>query len=363
MKPISTIHVAEEHTMSTPLNETQTSPSNSNSLNISFEDDEVKWSAITQRNPLASGMFLYGVTTTKIFCRPICPARLPRRANVVFFFSLTAAEQAGFRACLRCRPDSESSSITSTRASIVTKACHSIVTRTKISLDELATESKLSKFHFQRTFKSITGITPQQYKMAHQHSKKQLVPEKVVFAVGPCYLGHILVAVSTRGICAIQLGDDPDILITSLHSRYPNAEICGDSPDFDNIVSILAGAAESSRIAEWELPLDVQGTAFQCRVWNGLRGIPWGELRSYKDIARDIGTPEAVRAVANACAANPLAIAIPCHRVVRTGGGLGGYRWGIDRKKVLCEGESREGVDSEGIEELKKWVESCLNSC
>jgi AraC family transcriptional regulator, regulatory protein of adaptative response / methylated-DNA-[protein]-cysteine methyltransferase len=359
---MSAISLAEESSMSAILNVTQTSPSVSNSLDISFEDDEVKWSAITQRNPLASGMFLYGVTTTKIFCRPICPARLPRRCNVVFFPTPTAAEKAGFRACLRCRPDSESSPITSTRASIVTNACHSIVTRKKISLDELATESKLSKFHFQRTFKSITGITPQQYKMAHQHSKKQLMVEKVVFATGPCYLGHILVAVSPRGICSIQLGDDPDMLITSLHTRYPKAEICGDSPDFNKLVSILAGAAESSRIAEWGLPLDVQGTAFQCRVWNALRGIPWGELRSYKDIARDIGAPETVRAVARACAANPLAIAIPCHRVVRTDGGLGGYRWGIERKKVLCEFERREEIDSQGIEELKRWVESCLNS-
>lgn len=355
---ITSIHA--ESWDSTPTTDAAFPPSVSD-LDPSFADDEVKWSAITQRNPFASGKFLYGVTTTKVFCRPVCPARLPRRANVVFFTSPDAAKHAGFRPCMRCRPDSGTSPITSVRTSIVTKACRSIAIKTKVGLDELAAESKLSKFHFQRTFKAVTGVTPQQYKMAHHHSKQHLTAEKVVFAMGQCYLGHILVAVSPRGICSIQLGDDPDLLITSLQNQYPSAELTGDSPDFNNLISILAGAAESARFAEWELPLDVQGTAFQCRVWNALRGIPWGELRSYKDVARVIGAPEAVRAVASACAANRLAIAIPCHRVVRIGGGLGGYRWGIERKKALCEMERSTTGDSQGIEELKKWVESCLN--
>jgi AraC family transcriptional regulator of adaptative response/methylated-DNA-[protein]-cysteine methyltransferase len=231
----------------------------------------------------------------------------------------------------------------------------------KITLDDLARESGMSKFHFQKVFKGITGITPQQYKMARHDMIKKRAAERVTFAVGPCYLGHILVGISERGICAITLGDDPDVLVQDLQKRFPRAVMSADNPDFNNLVSILAGAAESTRVNEWELPLDLQGTAFQHRVWNSLRQIPSGELRTYSDIAKSIGCPAAVRAVASACAANPLAIAIPCHRVIRADNGIGGYRWGIERKKALWEMEKVERED-EGKKEFEQWVESCLNS-
>lgn len=324
---------------------------------LSFPTYSEKWAAIVQRNPLANNKFLYAVLTTKVFCRPTCPARLPRRSNVLFFATALAAQTAGFRACLRCRPLSS----TTASAKLVEKACQNIKLGGKPSLDDLARESGLSKFHFQRVFKGITGISPQQYKMAHRDMIKERIADKVVFAVGPCYLGHILVGISERGICAITLGDDPDLLIQNLQNRYPKATMSPDNPDFNGLVSILSGAAESHRVNEWELPLDIQGTAFQHRVWNSLRQIPWGQMRSYSDIAKSIGSPAGVRAVASACAANPLAIGIPCHRVIRSDDGIGGYRWGVERKRALWEMEKMDCEDV-GREELEKWVETCLNT-
>jgi len=185
------------------------------------------------------------------------------------------------------------------------------------------------------------------------------IADKVVFAAGPCYLGYILVGVSKRGICAITLGDDPDVLVQNLQKRFSNATMSVDNPDFNRLVSIVGGTAESMRVNKWELPLDIQGTAFQHRVWNSLRQIPYGKLRSYADIAKDIGSPDAVRAVANACGANPLAIAIPCHRVVRTDNTIGGYRWGIERKKTLCEMEKID-PEEDGRQDFEKWVETYL---
>ena len=328
-------------------------------LDLSFDSDERKWVSITQRNPLANGVFVYGVTSTRVFCRPICPARLPRRGNVIFFSNSNDATSAGYRPCVRCRPESDSSSLSSIRATKVAKACRSIERNNKVSLDDLAKESNLSKFHFQRIFKSVTGITPQQYKMAYQHSRKQKPAARVVFAVGACYLGHILVAVSERGICAIDLGEDPDILVADIQQRFPSAEISANSPEFNALISILGGTAESPRMLEWELPLDIQGTAFQHRVWNSLREIPWGESKTYSDIARQIGSPAATRAVAKACAANPLAIAIPCHRVIRADGNPSGYKWGLERKAKLLEME-KKAMDIKGLYEFKNWVESYL---
>lgn len=329
-------------------------------LDISFDSDEHKWNAVEQRSPLANGLFVYGVLSTKVYCRPICPARIPRRCNVIFFRSSPDAQSAGFRSCMRCRPDLDSPPFSSTRTAVVTNACRLIAEKPKISLDELAKELKLSKFHFQRTFKAVMGITPQQYKMAYRHSGKSQSAQRVVFAVGQCYLGHILVAVSERGICAIDLGDDPEALVAGIFKRFPDAEISANIPQFDALVSILGGAAESARISEWELPLDIQGTAFQHRVWNSLREIPWGQSRTYADIAKGIGCPAAVRAVAKACGSNPLAIAIPCHRVIRTNDKPSGYRWGLEKKKALEELEKSSMDTHSGFTEFKDWVESCM---
>ena len=329
-------------------------------LDLSFDGEDRKWKAIVDRNPVANGAFVYAVKTTKVFCRPTCPSRHPRRVNVLFFPTPGDAKDAGFRPCLRCKPNSDESSLSSTRAGLIAKACKTIAEDQSVSLDELAKRSKLSKFHFHRLFKSTAGVTPQQYKMAQRDSRKDHSAEKVLFALGPCYLGHILVAVSRRGICAIDLDDDPDVLIERLQKRFPSAEFDANSPDFNQLVSVLGGAAESCRMAEWELPLDIQGTAFQHRVWNALREIPWGESRTYSDIAKVIGSPAAVRAVAKACASNQFAIAIPCHRVLRIDGNSSGYRWGIARKEALAELERKPSQQQDKFAEFRAWLEECM---
>lgn len=326
---------------------------------FSFRHIDEKWQAVLDRNPVAGSEFVYGVKSTKIFCRPTCPSRRPKRSNAVFFNDAFSATAAGFRPCLRCKPQSTLGP-NSTTAETIAEACRIIKQNQKISLNELAQRVKLSKFHFQRTFKKVTGMTPQQYKTA-QRSKPPEMPSRVVFSVGPCYLGHILVAVSERGICAVDLGDDPAILVENIQSRFPTAEFCANHPEFDTLISILGGAAESPRIAEWELPLDIQGTAFQHRVWNALREIPWGETRTYSDVAKLIGSPAAVRAVARACAANPIAIAIPCHRIVRVSNTETVYRWGHERKKCLLDIEDGNGASSEeSLEAFKAWLDGCI---
>jgi len=333
----------------------------SSTVNFSFDHDEHKWRSVVNRNPVSNGAFLYGVISTKIFCRPICAARLPRRKNVVFFTDVRSAMASGFRPCLRCRPESDLKSPQSKRASVVARACRTIEANSKISLDQLSKEANLSKFHFQRTFKAVAGITPQQYKMACRKSLKSKHAGWVIFAVGPCYLGHILVAVSERGICAVDLGDDPELLVADLQKRFPSAQIAANHPEFNNLISILGGTAESSRTLEWELPLDIQGTAFQHRVWSSLREIPWGESRTYADIARNMGSPAAVRAVAKACAANPLAIAIPCHRVVRSDNTPSGYHWGLEKKVALAEMETSALENNCEPEPFRRWVQECIN--
>jgi AraC family transcriptional regulator, regulatory protein of adaptative response / methylated-DNA-[protein]-cysteine methyltransferase len=341
--------------------------------------DEGCWDAVRRRDKASDGGFFYSVRTTGVFCRPSCAARLPRRENVAFHATVADAERAGFRPCKRCRPDEAPQS--ERRAAIVTRACRVIEQAEEPpTLDELASAAGLSRFHFHRLFKAQTGVTPKAYAQAHRAGRVRdslaegasvtssiyaagfnssgrfyassserlgMTPSQfrgggtgasMRFALGECSLGSILVAASDQGVAAIQFGDDPGALLRGLQDRFPKARLVGGDEDFERLVAIVVGLVE--RPTDTELPLDVRGTAFQQRVWQALREIPRGSTASYAEIAARIGQPAAVRAVARACAANGIAVAIPCHRVVRTNGSLGGYRWGVERKQALLEREA-----------------------
>ena len=340
-----------------------------------------QWAQVIARDAKADGTFFYAVKTTGVYCRPSCAARLPRPENVCFFQSCAEAEAAGFRPCLRCQPNRPGK--TTQQAATIAAICRRIEGSDEIlSLEHLAKSAGMSSFHFHRVFKSQTGLTPHEYASAHraERVRKTLGSNETVtdaiyeagynsngrfyeesndllgmtptayrnggsrsdirFAVGECSLGSILVAQSDRGICAIFLGDDPDLLARALQDRFPQANLIGGDKQFEELVSKVVGFVEAPAIG-LDLPLDIQGTAFQQRVWLALQQIPAGSTISYKEVADRIGSPKAVRAVAQACAANSLAVAIPCHRVVRRGGELSGYRWGVDRKRTLLKREAQ----------------------
>ncbi|MDB5748193.1 MAG: 6-O-methylguanine methyltransferase [Massilia sp.] len=340
---------------------------------------DARWAAVQRRDAQADGAFYYSVRSTGIYCRPSCGARTALRGNVAFHASCLDAEAAGFRACLRCKPDQPS--ITARQAQAVAEACRLIAALEEApDFDAVARAVGMSRFHFQRVFKAHAGITPKAYAaarraervrdalgqgagvteslyaagfqsssrfyagaegmlgMAPGRFRKGGAGESIRFAVGACSLGAILVAATGRGICAILMGDDPEVLVRGLQDRFPKAQLIGADGEFERMVAQVVGLVEAPRIG-LDLPLDVRGTAFQQRVWAALRAIPAGETVSYTELARRIGSPSAVRAVAGACAANPVAVAIPCHRVVRNDGGLSGYRWGIERKAVLIARE------------------------
>jgi AraC family transcriptional regulator of adaptative response/methylated-DNA-[protein]-cysteine methyltransferase len=342
--------------------------------------DEARWAAVVAKDRAADGDFLYSVRTTGVFCRPSCAARPARRENVAFHATAEAARAAGFRPCRRCRP--EEPSLHERQAAAIALACRTIEdAETPPPLEALAKSAGLSPHHFHRTFKAIVGVTPRGYADARRTErvreglrKADSVTEAIYdagfnsggrfyetagdvlgmtpgayraggrdavirFAVGQCSLGAVLVAASARGVCAILLGDDPAALVRDLQDRFDRAELVGGDAEFEALVARVVGMVEAPRLG-LDLPLDVRGTAFQHRVWRALREIPPGETASYADIARSIGAPQAVRAVAGACAANPLAVAIPCHRVVRQDGALSGYRWGVERKRALLARES-----------------------
>jgi AraC family transcriptional regulator of adaptative response/methylated-DNA-[protein]-cysteine methyltransferase len=345
-----------------------------------------RWPAIVARLAAADGTFVYSVRTTGVYCRPSCGARRARPENVRFHADPAEAERAGFRPCRRCRPDQASRA--EQHAALVVAACRAIETAEPVpTLDALAAEAAMSPFHFHRVFKAITGLTPKAYATAHRGRRVRAelakrgpvsaaiydagygssgrfydeagaqlgmrpaeyreggVNAEIRFAIGQCSLGAILVARSARGVCAIHLGDEPEVLVRELEDRFPHATLIGGDPDFEALVARVVGLVESPGVGA-DLPLDVRGTAFQQRVWRALREIPAGSTASYTEIARRIGAPTAVRAVARACAANPLAVAIPCHRVVRTDGGLSGYRWGIERKQALLGRERAERAEA-----------------
>jgi AraC family transcriptional regulator of adaptative response/methylated-DNA-[protein]-cysteine methyltransferase len=335
-----------------------------------------RWEALTRRE---AGDFVYSVKTTGVYCRPDCASRLPRPENVGFYASCDAAEAAGFRACKRCRPQNDSKQ--AGQAMMIADVCRFIEgAEDAPSLDDMAARAGLSPHHFHRLFKSVTGLTPKAYADAHRSRRVReglaageavtaalyeagygsssrfyersdailgMTPKAfqtggtgdIRFAIGQCSLGAILVAQSDKGICAITLGDEPDGLVRDLQDRFPKANLIGADADFERTVAQVIALVDQGH--GLDLPLDIRGTAFQQRVWQALRAIPAGETRSYAEVAEMIGSPAAVRAVAGACAANSLAIAIPCHRVVRTDGALSGYRWGVERKRALLLKEGR----------------------
>ncbi len=346
----------------------------------SYATDAARWEAVKRRDRAADGAFWYSVRTTGVYCRPSCGARLPRRENVAFHASPAAAEAAGFRPCRRCRPTE--SALAERQAAAVAKACRLIERSDELpSLAALAQAAGMSRFHFHRVFKSVTGVTPKAYADAHRANRVRdalghsgsvtaaiydagfnssgrfyaassemlgMTPRDfraggsgaaIRFAVGQCSLGAILVAATEKGVCAITLGDDPDALVRGLQDRFPNAQLTGGDKEFEKFVAKAVGLVEAPAQG-MDLPLDLRGTAFQQRVWQALRKIPAGKTTTYSALAKRIGRPEAVRAVAAACAANAIAVAIPCHRVVRLDGNLAGYRWGIARKRALLDREA-----------------------
>ena len=339
-----------------------------------------RWEAVQAHDARADGRFFYSVKTTGVYCRPSCGARPARPENVAFHATAADAERAGFRPCKRCKPDQPS--LAEQHAAMVTAACRMIEQAEAIpTLEQLAEPTRLSPFHFHRVFKAIAGVTPKQYAAAHRSRRVRdqlahgasvtsaifdavysassrfyetasqmlgMTPSnyraggadsEIRFAIGECSLGSILVAQSERGVCAILLGDDPDTLARDLQDRFPKACLIGGDRDYEQLVAQVVGFIEAPAIG-LDLPLDVRGTAFQQRVWRALRDIPAGSRVSYSEIARRIGSPQSVRAVAGACAANMLAVAIPCHRVVRNDGSLSGYRWGVQRKRALLDREA-----------------------
>ena len=334
------------------------------------------------RDPAADGAFIFSVRTTGVYCRPTCPARLALRKNVGFHATCQDAERAGFRPCKRCKPTGES--LAAQHATVVAEACRTIESAKNVpTLNELAKAAGMSSQYFHRVFKANTGVTPKGYAAAHraQRVRHELGHSETItsaiygagfnsngrfydssneslgmtpktfraggsgvvihFAVGESWLGPILVAASNKGICAILLGDDPARLVHDLEDQFPKAELVGGDTGFEKLIAKVVGFVEMPSIG-LDLPLDIRGTAFQRRVWEALREIPSGSTASYSEIAEKIGLPKSVRAVAQACATNVLAVAIPCHRVVRADGSLSGYRWGVERKEKLLQRERKE---------------------
>ena len=295
----------------------------------------------------ADGKFVYAVITTGIYCRPGCPSRRPNPDNVRFFADHTQAEAAGFRACKRCHPQHLSSDALQIQR--ITSLCRFIENAAhEPGLAELADYSGISSYHLQRLFKAATGLTPKAYAKAYgqQHEAqcnsstlRKQAAMTIYFALDKCSLGTVLVAQSEKGICAILMGDEPKHLHSDLQQRFPKATLIAGDSHFQKIVTQIIEVIEQPKLAI-DLPLDIRGTLFQQRVWQALQQIPAGETRSYRDIAEAIGSPKAVRAVAGACAANAIAVIIPCHRVVRNDGNLSGYRWGVERKKKLLQQEA-----------------------
>jgi AraC family transcriptional regulator of adaptative response/methylated-DNA-[protein]-cysteine methyltransferase len=342
--------------------------------------DDPRWARVLARDSSADSQFVYAVKTTGIYLRPSSPSRHPKPENVEFFDTPKAAEAAGYRASKRLAQDQ--TSVAAQHATLVEAACRKVARAdSPPSLSELASDAGMSTYHFHRVFKMVTGLTPKSYAAAHRAkrvreglSKMSSVTEAIYdagfnsnsrfyeasdqvlgmkpseyraggtntdirFAIGECSLGSILVAQSERGVCSILIGDDPEALLRDLQDQFPKANLIGGDAAYEEVIAKVVGFIEAPSIG-LDLPLDVRGTAFQQRVWEALRTVPVGTTVTYADIAARIGSPKAVRAVAQACGANNLAVAIPCHRVIRSDGALSGYRWGVERKRELLARES-----------------------
>ncbi len=345
-----------------------------------FVSDEQRWAAVAARQREADGCFFYAVATTGVYCLPSCASRLAKRQNVRFFPTAVAAEAAGFRPCKRCRPGQQG--LAELHAQAVTRACHVIATsQAPVGLAAIAKQAGLSLFHFHRVFKGLTGLTPKAYAIAHRARRVRdelrsartvtqaiyaagfgssarfyAKPERwlgmpaedfrcsgsgtvIQFSVVPCSLGQVLVAATRYGVCAILLGDRPDDLVAELRDRFRRADLIPGQGDFETMVTEVVAFVETPARG-LALPLDVRGTAFQHRVWRALCEVPAGKTLSYAQLAAKLGVPGSTRAVASACAANPIAVAIPCHRVVQGDGGFAGYRWGLQRKRELLAREA-----------------------
>lgn len=341
--------------------------------------EDPRWARILARDPGADGLFWYSVVTTGVYCRPSCPSRTAHPRNVRLHATLAAARATGLRPCRRCDPEGPAPG--RRRADLVTRACRLIETSEEPPpLRRLAAAAGCSPGHFHRLFKAQTGLTPRAYAeglrarrlreglgaaatvteaayaagfgscgrfyaasagilgMTPGRYRAGGAEETIRFAVGQTSLGALLVASSERGVVAILLGDDPGQLVRGLQDRFGQARLVGADAGYEALVARVVGLIETPARG-LDLPLDVRGTVFQQRVWEALRRIPPGATASYAEIARDLGVPGAVRAVGGACAANGLAVAIPCHRVVRSDGGLSGYAWGVERKRALLERE------------------------
>ncbi|CAN7579994.1 bifunctional DNA-binding transcriptional regulator/O6-methylguanine-DNA methyltransferase Ada [Pseudoduganella sp. LjRoot289] len=349
-------------------------------MNTTFKNDDERWNAVQRRDGGADGQFYYSVRTTGVYCRPSCGSRRALRGNVAFHATAEDAERAGFRPCLRCKPDQ--APLAERHAAVVAQMCRLIdEAESEPDLASLAEASGISRFHFHRIFKARTGLTPKAYAAGVKQRRMQerlaagqatvtdaiyaagfnssgrfyaqsagalgMTPKAyqaggsgaaIRFAIAGCSLGAILVASTDKGICAILIGDDPDLLARDLQDRFPKAELIGAEAEYEQVVAAVIGMVEAPEIG-LDLPLDVRGTAFQQRVWQALREIPAGQTVSYAELAERVGAPRGARAVAGACAANAIAIAIPCHRVVRNDGSISGYRWGVERKQALLERE------------------------
>lgn len=342
-------------------------------------DNDARWAAISGRDKDADDAFVYAVRSTGIFCVASCPSRRPRRENVNFFASATEAVEAGYRPCLRCRPDRPDRDATMREAIIA--ACRRLdEADERIALDAIARDCGMSRSHFQRSFKSVTGTTPAAYAAAkraervralmrasgtatqaayeagfnsasrfYAHAEAQfgMAPrawrkggagETIRFAIGTSSLGDVLVGATVRGVCAILIGDDADALLRNFQDQFSKAELIGNDSSFNETLAAAIALVERPSM-RFDLPLDIAGTLFQQKVWAALRAVPPGITLSYTELAERIGAPAAVRAVARACASNRIAVAIPCHRIVRADGDLSGYRWGIARKAELLKRE------------------------